>query len=77
MLWIVGWYLFCALLITGLICVWRWLSQPRFRDSMGDITTEVGYEEDSMGNVHGQEFGAGVIPDTGEAHIGIGSAPRI
>ena len=73
MMWIIAWYLFCGLLITGLLCVWRWLNQPKFRNSDGDITSEVGYEEDSVGHVHGQEFGQGVLPDASEAHVGIGT----
>jgi len=73
MLWIIAWYLFCGMLIAGLLAVWRWLNQPKYRTSDGDITTEVGYEEDSIGNVRSQEYGSGVLPDSGDAHIGIGT----
>ncbi len=51
MLWLVLWYVFCALNIALLLWVFRALTQPRFRDEIGDITTEVGYEEDSCGRL--------------------------
>lgn len=72
-MWIVAWYLFCGLLIAGLLSIWRLLSQPKYRDSMGDITTEVGYEEDSMGVPHDQEFGLGMLPESKATHIGMAS----
>ncbi len=72
MLWIIAWYLFCGLLIFGLLSFWRWLNQPKFRESSGDITTEVGYEEDSLGNVHQGVLEAAGVRDGGEAHTGIG-----
>ena len=72
-MWIVAWYLFCGVLIAGLLAFWRFLSRPAFRDELGDITTEVGYEEDSFGNVHGQEYGSGVLPEAQQAHMGMGS----
>jgi hypothetical protein len=73
LMWLVAWYLFCGILIVSLLGIWRWLNQPRFRDEMGDITTEVGYEEDSLGNVIHQEYGSGVNPESIDAHIAIGS----
>ena len=77
MIWIIAWYLFCAMLIAGLISVWRWLNQPKYRYEDGDITSEVGYEEDSLGNLRGQEFGAGLLPDANEGHVGIGVGSRL
>lgn len=73
MVWILLWWAFCALLIFGVLTMFRMLNRQKFRDSIGDITSEVGYEEDSVGNVIQQEFGAGSIPDAGDAHISTGS----
>lgn len=73
MSWLIGYYIFCALLIAGVLWMFRVLNRPKFRDELGDITSEVGYEEDSVGNVQDQEFGQGVLPEATEAHIGIGT----
>ncbi|MBI4533709.1 MAG: hypothetical protein HY711_07150 [Candidatus Melainabacteria bacterium] len=49
MLWLVLWYLFCAALICLFLFVFHLLTRPSFRSDFGDITTEVGYEEDPTG----------------------------
>lgn len=51
MLGLVLWYGFCALNIAALLWIFKVLNRPKFRQSDGDITTEVGYEEDSTGHV--------------------------
>ncbi|GEM_PF-2785310 len=72
-IWILAWWAFCAVLIWGLLTAWRVLNRPKFRSSDGDITSEVGYEEDSVGHLRVQEFGAGAIPDAGDAHVAGGT----
>ena len=47
---LVGWYIFCGVLIVAVLGGMRWLTHSRFRDDVGDKTTEVGYEEDSVGH---------------------------
>jgi hypothetical protein len=46
--WLIGFYCFAAL-CGGFIWFMMSLNRPRFRDDVGDVTTEVGYEEDSVG----------------------------
>lgn len=48
---IIIWWLFCAFLYWLHFFVHEHLQRPKFRDSTGDITTEVGYDEDPLGNV--------------------------
>jgi hypothetical protein len=42
-------YLYCGLLIGCYFLVYHVMHHPCFRNDQGDITTEVGYEEDSIG----------------------------
>jgi uncharacterized membrane protein SpoIIM required for sporulation len=51
MILIILWWVFCALLYWLHFFVHDHLQRPKFRDSTGDITTEVGYDEDSLGRV--------------------------
>jgi hypothetical protein len=46
---LVIWYLVCILLLLAWRWFWRFTNLPRFREEDGDVTTEVGYEEDSTG----------------------------
>jgi len=46
---IVCWYIFCGLNIFALGLFMRRITHSRFRDDRGDVTTEVGYEEDCDG----------------------------
>ncbi len=55
MSWLVLWYVFCALNIVAVLWMFKVLNRPKFRGSDGDITTEVGYEEDSTGHVLAEE----------------------
>lgn len=49
---IVGlYYGIAALLIVFAVWFYRLINQPAFRNDSGDVSTEVGYEEDSYGNV--------------------------
>ncbi len=48
---ILGWYLICLLIIKGIQYFLDLTNKPAFRDSEGDVTTEVGYNEDSLGNL--------------------------
>lgn len=48
--WIALWYAFCGLVVKGFLSFYDLVNKPRFRDSAGDITTEVGYDEDPVGN---------------------------
>jgi len=47
--YILGWWLFVGLVGYSVFAFMRWLSSPPFRNSVGDISTEVGYTEDSYG----------------------------
>ncbi len=46
---LVAFYMFCAALIGLFIFEYRLINHPKFRQGSGDITTEVGYEEDPTG----------------------------
>ncbi len=49
MWWIVAFYAF-SLLCIGFIIWFYWITNfPTYRDGDGDVSTEVGYSEDSMG----------------------------
>lgn len=48
---LLGFYLFSIFNIICMLKFFNFTSRDKFRDEKGDITTEVGYEEDSMGNV--------------------------
>lgn len=48
-LWIIAFYVFAALCV-GFFLFMLNLSRPGFRDQMGDITSEVGYEENQYGD---------------------------
>ncbi len=50
-LFILIWYIVCALIIEGFLLFYSFTNKPRFRDELGDITTEVGYDEDSTGRL--------------------------
>lgn len=49
--YILVWYAVCGLIIKGFLVFYDLLNRPRFRDYRGDITTEVGYEEDGYGRI--------------------------
>lgn len=51
LLWLTLWYCLCAGLIFLFQAFYNLLNRPRFRDCRGDITTEVGYEEDPCGRI--------------------------
>jgi hypothetical protein len=54
--WLTLFYIYCGLLVAAYFLVYRLMHRPRFRDEHGDITTEVGYEEDSIGRpFHGND----------------------
>jgi hypothetical protein len=46
---IIGWYVFCAILGTAIWLMIRGMMYTKYRDPYGDATTEVGYMEDSQG----------------------------
>ncbi len=46
---VIGFYIFCALIIKAFFFLSRVLGHPRFRSEEGEITNEVGYEEDPQG----------------------------
>ena len=48
---VIAFYIFVGLCLGLLWLFYRFVNQPRFRNEEGDLTTEVGYEEDSVGNV--------------------------
>lgn len=69
MLWIFLWYVFCAVLICLFLCVFRALTRPRFRSEEGDITTEVGYEEDPTGRLRDGEHQEDTESSIDDPHI--------
>lgn len=78
MVWLALWYMFCALNIAFVVWMFRVLTRPAFRDEIGDVTTEVGYEEDATGRplrgwfreVAGEECEDPHVMHTGNQHIG-------
>ncbi len=44
-------YIFVGICLCFFWAFYRFVNQPKFRNEEGDLTTEVGYEEDSVGNV--------------------------
>lgn len=54
--WLLVFYIYCGALIAAGFWIYKVMHRPRFRDELGDITTEVGYEEDSIGKpFHGND----------------------
>jgi len=51
MIWLAIWYVFCAINIALVLYIFRVLNRPSIRSEIGDITTQVGYEEDETGKV--------------------------
>ena len=47
--WLILWYVFCAINIALVLWFIGMVNTPKFRDSDGDISTEVGYSEDPTG----------------------------
>lgn len=43
------WYVICALIVKAFFTFYDLVNYQRFRDSSGDHTNQVGYEEDSVG----------------------------
>jgi hypothetical protein len=52
---IIAWWAFVGILGFSLFAFMRFLSSPKFRNSRGDVSTEVGYTNDS--------YGAAKLPD--------------
>jgi hypothetical protein len=64
---LIGWYVFCAMLISMVLLTMRGLTHAKFRDE-DDSTTEVGYEKDSVGrdlHVHDETTN----DDAAEPHV--------
>jgi hypothetical protein len=69
---LIGWYFFCALLIMMVLGTMHGITHSKFRGEDGDETTEVGYEEDSVGrNLHEYEEKTNDYVD--EPHITVAS----
>jgi hypothetical protein len=54
-MWLAIFYGFAALCIVFVLGLMRLVSSSKFRSEDGDVTTEVGFEEDPLGNVREQE----------------------
>jgi len=76
MAWIIGWYAFCVLNIMLMMWIFKVLNRPRYRGEDGDITTEVGYEEDSTGHVLPHPFEEGYEYDANQPHSMTGGNSR-
>jgi hypothetical protein len=68
-MWVVAFYVFSALCILFFLGFSRLLSHSKFR-SDDDRTTEVGYEEDSVGNLRGEDSDS-KLDDWEEPHMGV------
>jgi hypothetical protein len=69
---LVAWYILSGLNIVLLRFVMRRLTHSRFRDDRGDITTEIGYEEDATGrdlNQQREDFSVNSLAE--QAHFDI------
>lgn len=55
-MWLTIFYVFFALCMIFVLGLLRLVSRSKFRNEDGDITTEVGFEEDPLGNVKKQEY---------------------
>lgn len=78
---LIAFYALCAALIGLFIFEYQIINHPRFRQGAGDITTEVGYEEDATGQPVSPPFHGLPLGDSAEiqsphiqasAHIGTG-----
>ena len=63
-----AYYIFSVLNILLVLRFFKWTNEPRFRDGDGDVTTEVGYAEDSTGHVL-HEFRDPTINEQEQPHI--------
>jgi hypothetical protein len=48
---IIAFYIFVFFCIIGFLAFYRLINNPSWRSDEGDISTEAGYEEDSLGNI--------------------------
>jgi len=69
MIGLIAWYGFCAVLIMSIMYMFRALNRPAFRSDEGDITTEVGYEEDPTGQLIKPGFGQASSTGQEDPHV--------
>lgn len=50
-IWLILFLIFATLNVFFVMWVMNFLSHPKFREEIGDLTTEVGYEEDPIGHI--------------------------
>ena len=70
------WYLICTLLIAGYVGFFKLVNNPRFRSSDGDVSTEAGYLEDSMGHPLSSSSNQCPASDMDEPHIMVSQDPK-
>lgn len=66
---VVAFYIYAILNILAVIKFFKMVEEPRFRDDEGDVTTEVGYAEDPVGNVLHGTFREPSLDELEEPHI--------
>lgn len=69
-MWLGFFYVFAGLCIVFVLGFMKFVSRSRFRDEDGDITTEVGFEEDPVGNVKKREYQFPTQEELEEPHMG-------
>ncbi len=70
-MWLTIFYVFFALCMIFVLGLLRLVSRSKFRSEDGDITTEVGFEEDPLGNVKKREYQFPSREELEEPHMGI------
>lgn len=68
--WIVAFYTFAIFCILAFYALSNFLSHPKFRNDDGDISTEVGYEEDPVGHVR-KDYRFSSQDEMDEPHMGM------
>lgn len=70
-MWLVIFYVHAILCMGFVYGFSKLLSRSKFRDEDGDITTEVGFDEDALGNVKDHEYQFPSREELEEPHMGI------
>ena len=70
-MWLAVFYVFVSLCILFFLGFVKLVSRSKFRAEDGDITTEVGFEEDAQGNVKKHEYQSPSLNEVEKPHVGI------
>jgi hypothetical protein len=70
-MWLAIFYVFTALCMIFVLGLMNLVSRSKFRSEDGDVTTEVGFEEDPLGNVKVQEHPFPSQEELEKPHVGM------